>query len=221
MVKLNKRYAKHTMFQVSYALQSDVGLSQVINNNNWFEGWGHLAPRHVLNVSGIVDLPWGLQASFISQYNSHSPFTANLAGLDLNGDGTTNDLLPGSKFGEFNFGGSQGDLVRLVNQFNQQYAGKTTPLGEPIPTIVLPSHFNFGDSFCSQDLRLGRTFHYRERLKLNVFAEIFNLFNVANLSGYSGNLRETSLFGQPSSRVDQVFGSGGPRALQLGARLTF
>jgi hypothetical protein len=58
-------------------------------------------------------------------------------------------------------------------------------------------------------------------LKLNVFAEIFNLFNVANLSGYSGNLRETSLFGQPSSRVDQVFGSGGPRAFQLGARLTF
>jgi hypothetical protein len=221
LIKLNKRYGNRTMFQVSYALQSNVGLSQVINNNDWFQGWGPLAPRHVLNVSGIVDLPWGLQASFISQFNSPSPFSVNLAGLDLNGDGTTNDLLPGTTFGEFNFSGGRSDLVRLVNQFNQQNAGKKTPLGEPIPTIVLPSNFGFGDSFSSQDLRLTRTFRYRERLKLNVFGEIFNLFNIANLSGFSGNLRETSLFGQPSSRVNQVFGSGGPRAFQLGTRLTF
>jgi hypothetical protein len=47
------------------------------------------------------------------------------------------------------------------------------------------------------------------------------LFNIANLSGYSGNLRETALFGQPTERVDQVFGSGGPRAFQLGARFEF
>jgi hypothetical protein len=221
LVKLNKRYAKRTMLQVSYALQSEVGLSQVINNNDWFQGWGQLAPRHVLNVSGIVDLPWGLQASFISQVTSRSPFSVNISGLDLNGDGTTNDILPGTNVGEFNFGGGKGDLIRQVDQFNQQYAGKVTPLGVPIPRIVLPANFNFGDSFSSQDLRLGRTFRYREHWKLNVFGEVFNLLNIANLSGYSGNLRETSLFGQPTSRVDQVFGSGGPRAFQLGARLTF
>jgi hypothetical protein len=50
--------------------------------------------------------------------------------------------------------------------------------------------------------------------------EVFNLFNVANLTGYSGILNQPN-YGQPSARVGQVFGSGGPRACQLAARVTF
>ena len=49
--------------------------------------------------------------------------------------------------------------------------------------------------------------------------EVFNLFNTANLVQYGSNLANPTTFGQPGSRVSQVFGSGGPRALQLGARL--
>ena len=33
--------------------------------------------------------------------------------------------------------------------------------------------------------------------------------NIANLGGYSGNVRDTANFGQPQNRADQVFGSGG------------
>jgi hypothetical protein len=51
--------------------------------------------------------------------------------------------------------------------------------------------------------------------------EVFNIFNVANLGGYSFNLSNTSTFGQPTNRASQVFGSGGPRAFQLGGRFTF
>ena len=58
---------------------------------------------------------------------------------------------------------------------------------------------------------------------------MFNVFNIANLSGYSFNLDsavpagrpQTYSFGQPTQRITQVFGSGGPRALQLGARFSF
>ncbi len=39
---------------------------------------------------------------------------------------------------------------------------------------------------------------------------IFNILNIANLSGHSGNLANAATFGQPTSRVDRVFGSGGP-----------
>jgi hypothetical protein len=54
-----------------------------------------------------------------------------------------------------------------------------------------------------------------------VFVEVFNVFNVANLGGYSYNLSNTATFGQPTNRASQVFGSGGPRAFQLGGRFTF
>jgi hypothetical protein len=56
---------------------------------------------------------------------------------------------------------------------------------------------------------------------LSLIGEVFNLYNAANLSGYSGDLTNPASFGQPTSRFTQVFGSGGPRAFQLGARINF
>jgi hypothetical protein len=57
------------------------------------------------------------------------------------------------------------------------------------------------------------------RIKLS--ADVFNVLNTANLTGFSGNLADRNVFGQPSGRVSQVFGSGGPRAVQLAVRLEF
>jgi hypothetical protein len=72
----------------------------------------------------------------------------------------------------------------------------------------------------SQDFRLTRTFKYREHYSLAVLGEVFNALNIANLSGYSATLNSTA-FGQPTERVIQTFGSGGPRAFQVGARARF
>ena len=58
-------------------------------------------------------------------------------------------------------------------------------------------------------------------MRLALFGEVFNLLNTANLVGYGGNLANPAEFGQPAARVNQVFGSGGPRAFQLGARISF
>jgi hypothetical protein len=88
--------------------------------------------------------------------------------------------------------------------------------------VTLPADYSFNDSFFTQDLRLSRSFSIEsERVRLTVMAEVFNLFNPANLIGYSGNVANVASFGQPSARFSQVFGSGGPRAFQLGARLGF
>jgi len=43
---------------------------------------------------------------------------------------------------------------------------------------------------------------------LSLIGEVFNLYNKANLTGYSGDLTSAA-FGQPTSRATQVFGSGG------------
>jgi hypothetical protein len=55
---------------------------------------------------------------------------------------------------------------------------------------------------------------------LSLIGEVFNSYNKANLSGYSGDLTGAA-FGQPTSRATQVFGSGGPRSFQLAACVSF
>jgi hypothetical protein len=67
---------------------------------------------------------------------------------------------------------------------------------------------------------MSRIFLFRERWRLSVIGEVFNVFNAANLSGYSGDLASAG-FGQPTSRATQVFGSAGPRAFQLAMRVRF
>ena len=55
---------------------------------------------------------------------------------------------------------------------------------------------------------------------MSLIGEVFNLFNVANLTGYSGVFNQPN-YGLPSARVAQVFGTGGPRAFQFALRLRF
>ena len=86
---------------------------------------------------------------------------------------------------------------------------------------MLPDRYWFGDNYQSLDLRVSRSFSFRDRWRLLLIGEAFNLYNAANLSDYSGDLANNLTFGQPISRATQVFGSGGPRAFQLGARISF
>ena len=118
-------------------------------------------------------------------------------------------------------------LEQSVAAWNTAYpdlangARPRTSRGQTIPRLTLPSTYSFGENFFSQDLRLTKTFLYRERYKLNIFAEGFNIFNIANLGGISSTLNNPASFGVPTSRAGQVFGSGGPRAFQLGTRVSF
>jgi hypothetical protein len=108
----------------------------------------------------------------------------------------------------------------VMSQFNGAYAGTKDAAGGLIAPLVLPAHYSFGDNFHSLDLRLTRTFVFQDRWRLLLIGEVFNLYNHANLLGYSGDLT-TAGFGQPTSRATQVFGSGGPRAFQLAMRISF
>jgi hypothetical protein len=109
----------------------------------------------------------------------------------------------------------------IVGHCSNRVACQTTPRDQAIPTLTLRSHYDFGQSFFDQDMRFGKKLAYRERWKLEAFAEGFNALNLANLVGYSGDLRNTATFMQPTARMYQVFGSGGPRAIQVGTRLSF
>ena len=130
-------------------------------------------------------------------------------------------MLPGSGWNELGRGVDGEGLREIVERFNSTVAGGLTPAGRPIPRVTLPSSFRSGDAVFSQDLRVAKIFRFADRYELNVFGEVFNLLNVANLDGYGVNVLEPSTFGQPNRRVTQVFGSGGPRAFQVGSRICF
>ncbi len=126
-----------------------------------------------------------------------------------------------------------------LNAFITQLNAAGGVAGQPLPLVSPDARFS--DGFSSFDLRLSKTFKLGERVRVEPIAEVFNLFNVTNVLGFSnvnysgfsnvlvrdsndpssaGFLRSSS-FGRPVTTAGGVFGSGGPRAFQFAARVTF
>ncbi len=266
-IKVDKRFSRGLQFTGSYALARYTTLVSISNNDNLHEGHGISAgnPKHRFTGSAIWDLPKfngdqkvlrgilnGWQLSTLMEMRTGAPGSVTLGTLDVEGDGTFVFRLPGTTVSSFGYNLNQDDIRRLVNEYNATIpAGQNTILrdiprtqrdaiGVPYPFIVLPQNFASGDSFLSHDLRVTRIIRLTERVRLNLIAEGFNIFNIANLTGFSGSLdayvRPTANaqgtitavgrnpnfnFGQPTGRVNPIFGTGGPRAFQLAARLAF
>ena len=216
-------------------------------------------PRHRFTLSGIWDLPKftgeqkllrgllnGWQISTIMEMRTGSPTSVTLGTFDVEGDGTFIFRLPGTSVSTFGYSQNSDDIRRLVEEYNAKFPAPANTLlrdiplanrdalGTAYPFVVLPGNFAFNDSFLSHDLRVTRSIRLTEKVRLNLIAEGFNNFNIANLTGFSGTLdayvrptaaaagrNPTPNFGQPSGRVNPVFGSGGPRAFQLAARISF
>ena len=126
-----------------------------------------------------------------------------------------------------------------LNAFISQLNAAGGVAGQPLPLVSDDARFN--DNFNSFDLRVSKVFRFGEQLKIEPLVEVFNLFNVTNVLGFSksnysgfsnvlardsndpttaGFLRSSS-FGRPVTTAGGVFGSGGPRAFQFAARVTF
>jgi hypothetical protein len=241
-VKVDKRFSNRYLFVASYALSRYTGHNGIINLDNLYEADDYQGAdrTHRLTFSGVMELPkyggdngfmkailntWTL--SLISQSVSRPPLALSLGGVDLDGDGINTLILPGATFRGFGRNVDKAELGNLVANFNQTLAGTRTARGQNIPVITLPAtEFHSGDTFWSQDLRLTRSFSLTEKLKLQFIGEAFNIFNVSNTVGFGGlnSVCEDdprSCFGKPSNRAGGVFGTGGPRAFQMAARLTF
>ncbi|HML18778.1 MAG TPA: carboxypeptidase regulatory-like domain-containing protein [Bryobacteraceae bacterium] len=246
LVKLQKRFSHRYQFQASYALQKLLGENAGLDLNNYFEGYGPVLQPQNFNVAGTANLPWGFTLSLNSSMISRSPVMPTIANIDFNGSGNTtmalSELDPSLSYNCFNSGCGKQQLVAAVTYFNENYAGKTALNGLKAPYLVLPPNYALSQPIITQDLRLTKTFTFAERYRIAVFGEFFNVLNVANITvtqaqldaantalpGYSVSngvvtpgAGQTYAFGQATSRIGQVFGSGGPRAIQVGARFTF
>lgn len=220
LVKVDKRFAHRFQFTASYALQSQMGVNGIVNLDNYNESWGPQASRNILHIVGTVQLPWGFQLGLVSSTSSKGPINPVVGGIDINGNGSGETPLTLPSYNCINITCGAGALVTAVANWNSTNAGKLDATGKKIPTLTLPANYNFGRVNNSQDIRLTKTFTYHERYKLSIFGEMFNVLNYANYGGYTFD-PSSSAFGQQTQRATQVFGSGGPRAVQVGGRVTF
>lgn len=229
LVKVDKRFSHRYQFTASYAYQDSKSINDIGKDVfNYFASYGPDLPRHNLNISGSVQLPKGFSVSMLSSLLSREPFEPTINGVDNTGSDFTSNgytALPGSEYNAFL---SKSQLENLVAQYNSTYAGKPTPAalaglapGQVFPRVTLPAHFNLGHDFTSQDVRVQKSFRFKERYELRLIGECFNIFNFGNLTGDAFSLTTPSTFGEPTQRVGQTFGSGGPRAFQVAARFSF
>src|SRR6202042_2955624 len=88
-------------------------------------------------------------------------------------------------------------LATAISSFNSTVAGTKDLRGNTIKPITLPASYEFGAPKYNTDLRLTKEFslRVREQARMEVFVEGFNIFNIANLTGYSFVLGPS--FGQP------------------------
>ena len=133
--------------------------------------------------------------------------------------------------------------------YNATVVGTSMPKAGQIDQtdVVLPKNYSMGSPTFLRTSASPRRSRFKERYKFNIFVEMFNAFNVSNLTGASSNLtwrrpRQSRRllragrssrrrlgggdchrcnFGQATARQGQTFGSAGPRAVQIGARFTF
>jgi hypothetical protein len=181
---------------------------------------------------------------FVASGQARLPGRVNVAGLWTFSSGVPMDIMmPTGQTRvpvlQRNAGGRQFHTAGELNAFIMQLNASGGIAGVPLPLVSDDARFN--DTFNSLDLRVSRPFAAGSRVRIEPMIEMFNLFNVTNILGisnvnYSGfsnvlirdsdqpgtpGFLKSSKFGQAATTAGGVFGSGGPRAMQLAARVTF
>ena len=239
LVGFEKRLSRRTQFRAAYTLSRAFNYA---NDDQIPFSNGPIDPlnlqleygptpndqRHRFTFAGLFELPYGLRLSPIVTLASGVPMDI------LVPDGS--QRIPQL---QRNAGGRLFHSGAELNTFIQQLNAGGGFAGQPLPLVSDKARFS--DRFSSVDLRLSKLFKVGENVRIEAIGEVFNLFNVTNVLGVSnvnysgfsnvlvrdsndpssaGFLRSSS-FGQPVTTAGGVFGSGGPRAFQLAARVSF
>lgn len=239
LLSFEKRYSRGHQFRLSYTLSKAFNYANddqipfsngPVNSENLQLEYGPTPndQRHRFVFSGVFDLPKGFSLAPIWTLASGVP-------MDI--------LLPdgSSRIPQLqrNAGGRLFRTGAELNAFISQLNAAGGVGGQLLPLVSDDARFN--DSFNSLDLRLSRKFSFTESVSLEPIVEVFNLFNMTNVLGvsnvnYSGfsnvlirdsnntadaGFLSSSSFGRAVTTAGGVFGSGGPRAFQFGARFTF
>jgi hypothetical protein len=124
-----------------------------MDNNNpcMYLGNSLLDRTSQISFGIVADVPYGFQLSIISHFLSPLPasFVSANGGVspgqifntDFTGDGTVNDLLPGTKLGQFGRGTPVSYVNQVIGNYDAVYANNPTPAGQ----MLLGSGFTLSE----------------------------------------------------------------------------
>ena len=251
LLSLEKRFTNRYQFRASYTLSRSSNYANddqipfsngPIDSSDLRREYGPTPndQRHRFTFSGLFELPGHVQVAPILTLASSVPMDILLP----DGSSRVCELQRNAGARQFHTGA---ELNAVLTQINAA-GGSLCPNPDPstgfkprVPVPLVRDELKFGDAFSSLDLRVSKVFRVGERWTVEPIAEVFNLFNVTNVLGvsnvnYSGlnnvlvrdsndpssaGFSKSSSFGQPVTTAGGVFGSGGPRAFQFAARVTF
>lgn len=251
LLSLEKRFAKNYQFRASYTLSRSFNYANddqipfsngPIDSNDLRREYGPTPndQRHRFTFSGVFQLPGQLKVAPILTLASSVPIDILLP----DGSSRVCELDRNAGARQFKTGAELNAALTQINAAGGSLCPNADPSTGFKPRILLPlvrDDLKLGDKFSSLDLRVSKVIRIGERWRIEPIAEVFNLFNVTNVLGVSnvnysgfsnvlvpdsndpsspGFLRSSS-FGQPVTTAGGVFGSGGPRAFQFAARVTF
>jgi len=221
------RGVERASFRLSYAHSRNVSQGQDsflsmqaddYANPTRFTGPSSLDRTHQFSLGALFDLRHSLQLGFISEFASPLPVTlrfqqaaggAEVLVTDVNGDGSTGDIIPGYNVGSymrsFNASGLQHAIANynatfptsatpqtpagnaLVNggvfslQELQSMGGVLQPLAASVPNVAGLGWFK------TFDVRLGWEHHLGERVTITPSVSLYNVLNFANfdMPGYT------------------------------------
>ena len=238
LLSVEKRFSKHYQFRASYTLSKAFNYANddqipfsngPIDNTNLHREYGPTPndQRHRFTLSGVWDLPYDIHLAPIFTLASAVPIDFLLP----DGSSRVCELTRNAGTRTIHTGAELNAAISQINAAGGSQCPNAVPGTGFKPRVLLPKvrdDLRFGDNFSSLDLRLSRVFKVGERVTIQPLAEVFNLFNITNVLGFSksgysgfGNVLGSSNFGQPVTTAGGVFGSGGPRAFQFAARVTF
>jgi hypothetical protein len=215
-VKLEKRYSNRNQFLVSYTLAKSDDSLPLYRSFDPFDlsiDWGpsNNDRRHSIVASGSILLPYDINLGAIYRYRSELPWNA-VAGRDLNGDGFSSstgisggaDLVPGTTRNS----GSRNLNLQAVNDYRALNG---------LPSV---SESDIDSSRLSVfDIRVSKRFNISERARIELMAQVFNVFNTTNLRGLFGSGGRVS--NSLSASFGRILAARDKRQAELAIKLIF
>jgi hypothetical protein len=171
--------------------------------------------RHHITLSGVFELPWGIQIAPIVQFGSARPYDIR-TGVDIldRGSGYTRPVIvPDADPKNFTFYDGSGVGHNAAAALSCLAAAACHQVGYDTQR---------GDNFFQVDMRFAKNIRFGEHKNLQL---IFQAFNLTNKTNYGNNFHNTNTSGdflQPEGYINPS-STTIPRAFvgEFGARFTF